>query len=196
MQEFRLPIRYNWELAHKPITEVCSEQPYRTGIYDDYPWYVTPIMVSTCNTVIDTPAFPTAVPTNLQGYKVIGSTFMYNESLPFVQYIGTVEISNTYYVGLFPWKTEGTVLAYDDNFGEYMSSAFANGALVTDSSSTLAVNTNYATIMVVPYAPGAYDLFLVINVDSMVIPAVDAEEIAFEYSFFAQKDADVKFTIY
>lgn len=192
MNEFKLPIKYNWELAHKPITEICTEQPYKTGILDDFPWIVTPTMVSTCNKVIDTPAFPTALPINLQGYKVVGSLTLPATTPPYIEYIGSVEINSLSFPTLIPWKTDGDILAYDDNYGEFLSSAFANGAYVTDDTNDETIQANRVSIMLSPYSPTGVDLFLIIEVSSAT-GDIYADSISFEYSFFTDEKAIVNF---
>ena len=194
MNEYKLPKIFNWQLWHNKIAEICTEQPLKTGIYDDYPWAVTPTMVPTCTKVIDTPAFPTAFAANLVGYKVSG-TYDLNENNTFVvEYIGTVENVNGNNIFGLPWKTSGSVGAFVNvPFPSPFVGAFANGATIADDNED-AVPAELMTIAIDFYAPDAADLYLVVASNT----AVDAmyATISFENEFLDIEGETLKFTIY
>jgi hypothetical protein len=194
MKEFSLLKKFNWQLASQPIAEQCTEQPIRTGIYDNYPWTVTPTMLPTCTNIIDTPAFPTMFAANLVGYKVSG-TYDLNENNTFVvEYIGTVENVNGNNIFGLPWKTSGSVGAFINvPFPSPFVGAFANGATIADGNGD-AVPAELMTIAVDFYAPDAADLYLVVASNT----AIDAmyATISFENEFLDIEGETLKFTIY
>jgi len=166
----------------------------KTGIYDNYPWIITPVMLPTCTRVEDTPAFPTMFAANLLGYKVSGSYDLNENDTILVEYIGTVENVNGNYLFELPWKTAGSVGAYV--YGPFPSpfvSAFANGATIRDDNGD-ARPAEIMTIAVDFYAPGAADLYLVIASNT----AVDAmyAAVSFEFEFLEIEGETLKFTIY
>lgn len=166
----------------------------KTGIYDTYPWIITPVMLPTCTRVEDTPAFPTMFAANLLGYKVSGSYDLSENDTILVEYIGTVENVNGNYLFELPWKTAGSVGAYVDvPFPSPFASAFANGATIADDNGN-AVPAELMTIAVDFYAPGAADLYLVIASNT----AVDAmyAAVSFEFEFLDIEGETLKFTRY
>jgi hypothetical protein len=196
MNEFKLlPKIFNWQKWRDPIVETpCTEQPLKTGIYDDYPFIVTPTMVSTCTKVIDTPAFPTLFAANLVGYKVAGTYDLYENSTILVEYIGTVENVNGNNLFGLPYKTSGSVGAFVNvPFPSPFVSAFANGATIADDN-TDAVPAELMTVAIDFYAPGAADLYLVIA-SSTAVDAMYAT-ISFEFEFLDIEGETLKFTIY
>lgn len=195
MNEFKLPLKFNWQLASQPIAETpCTEQPIETGIYDVYPWPVTPTMVPTCTKVIDTPAFPTMFAANLVGYKVSGTYDLSENSTFVVEYIGTVENVNGNTLFGLPWKTSGSVGAFVNvPFPSPLISAFANGATIADDNND-PVPAELMTIAVDFYAADAADLYLIVASNT----AFDAmyATISFENEFLDIKGETLKFTIY
>jgi len=166
----------------------------KTGIYDNYPWIITPVMLPTCTRVEDTPAFPTMFAANLLGYKVSGSYDLSENDTILVEYIGTVENVNGNYLFELPWKTAGSVGAYVDvPFPSPFVGAFANGAIIADDNGN-AVPAELMTIAVDFYAPGAADLYLVIASNT----AVDAmyAAVSFEFEFLEIEGETLKFTHY
>jgi len=166
----------------------------KTGIYDNFPWIITPVMLPTCTRIEDTPAFPTAFAANLVGYKVSGSYDLNENDTVVVEYIGTVENVNGNYLFELPWKTTGSVGAFVDvPFPSPFASAFANGATIADDNGN-AVPAELMTIAVDFYAPGAADLYLVIASNT----AVDAmyAAVSFEFEFLEIEGETLKFTIY
>jgi len=166
----------------------------KTGIYDNFPWIITPVMLPTCTRIEDTPAFPTVFAENLVGYKVSGSYDLQVNDTVVVEYIGTVENVNGNYLFELPWKTAGSVGAYVDvPFPSPFASAFANGATIRDDFGN-ARPAEIMTIAVDFYAPGAADLYLVIASNT----AVDAmyAAVSFEFEFLEIEGETLKFTIY
>jgi len=195
MNEFKLPLKFNWQLASQPIAETpCTEQPIRTGIYDNYPWPITPVMLPTCTRVKDYPVFPTSLAVNLVGYKVQGTYDLQVNDTVVVEYIGTVENVNGNYLFGLPWKTVGSVGAFVNvPFPSPFVGAFANGATIEDDNGD-AVPAELMTIAVDFYAPSAADLYLVIASNT----AVDAmyATVSFENEFLDIEGETLKFTIY
>jgi hypothetical protein len=196
MNEFKLPLKYNWELASKPIVETCTEQPVRTGIYDLYPFPVTPAMVSTCTKIIDTPAFPTMFPVgSLVGHKVVGAYDLAADGSTFIiEYIGTVETTDGSNLYLYPDKTSGSVTAYPSWPGPSpVISAFANGASVSDNLDAL-VPAELMNIAVDQYAADAVDLYIVVA--SSTADTSLTGFAAFEFEFLVPEATNIKFTLY
>jgi len=167
---------------------------YKTGIYDQYPWIITPSMLPTCTRIEDTPAFPTMFAANLVGYKVSGSYDLNENDTVLVEYIGTVENVNGNYLFELPWKTAGSVGAYVSvPFPSPFASAFANGATIRDDNGD-ARPAEIMTIAIDFYAPGVADLYLVIASNT----AVDAmyAAVSFEFEFLEIEGETLKFTIY
>jgi len=166
----------------------------KTGIYDNYPWPITPVMLPTCTRVEDYPAFPTSLAVNLVGYKVQGTYDLQENDTVLVEYIGTVENVNGNNLFGLPWKTAGSVgTNVNVPFPSPFVSAFANGATIADDNDD-AVPAELMTVAVNFYAPGAADLYLVIASNT----AVDAmyATISFEFEFLDIEGETLKFTIY
>ena len=171
------------------VTSVCVENnTYKTGIFDDYPWYITPSMLSTCTRVENTRSGLFAP--NLVGYKVGGSYDLNQPNPIVVEYIGTVESTDGNYIFNLPWKSSGTVGAFVN--APFMS-PFANAATIADINND-AIPAELMTIVLDYYAPDAVDLYLVVTSNT----AVDAMRavISFEYEFLEIEGQPIKFTIY
>lgn len=177
------------------VTSVCVENnTLKTGIYDNYPFIIEPVMLPTCTRVEDYPVFPTALAVNLVGYKVTGTYDLSENNTVVVEYIGTVENVNGNYLFGLPWKTVGSVGAFVNvPFPSPFVSAFANGAIIEDDNGD-AVPAELMTIAVDFYAPSAADLYLVIASNT----AVDAmyATVSFENEFLDIEGETLKFTIY
>lgn len=195
MNEFKLPLKYNWELASKPIVDVCTEQPIRTGIYDVYPFPVTPTMVSTCTKIIDTPAFPTMYPYNWVGHKVVGTYDLAADGSTFIiQYIGTIETTDGSFLYLYPSKTLGSVTTFPSWPGPSpVVSAFANGASVTDNTGAL-ISAELMNIAIDQFSPTGADLYLVVSASSGDASLVG--QAAFEFEFVAMEGQPLMFNLY
>ena len=166
----------------------------KTGIYDQYPWIVTPVMLPTCTRVEDTPAFPTMFAANLVGYKIAGTYDLNENDTVVVEYIGTVENVNGNPIFGLPWKTAGSVGSFVNvPFPSPFVSAFANGATIEDDNGD-AVPAELMTIAIDFYAPDAADLFLVVTSAT----AIDAMygTISFENEFLDIEGETLKFTQY
>ena len=177
------------------VASGCMENnTLKTGIYDQYPWIVTPVMLPTCTRVQDTPAFPTMFAANLVGYKVSGTYDLSENDTVVVEYIGTVENVNGNPIFGLPWKTTGSVGSFVNvPFPSPFVSAFANGATIEDDNGD-AVPAELMTIAIDFYAPDAADLYLVVASNT----AVDAmyATISFENEFLDIEGETLKFTIY
>lgn len=177
------------------VASGCMENnTLKTGIYDQYPWIVTPVMLPTCTRVQDTPAFPTMFAANLVGYKVSGTYDLSENDTVVVEYIGTVENVNGNPIFGLPWKTTGSVGSFVNvPFPSPFVSAFANGATIEDDNGD-AVPAELMTIAIDFYAPDAADLYLVVASNT----AVDAmyATVSFENEFLDIEGETLKFTIY
>ena len=185
---------YAMTLADAVYAGCTENNTLKTGIFDNYPWNITPVMLPTCTRVEDYPAFPTSFAENLVGYKVQGSYDLYENDTVVVEYIGTIENVNGNYLYGFPWKTAGSVGAFVDvPFPSPFVSAFANGATIADDNGD-AVPAELMTIAIDFGAPGVADLYLVIASNT----AVDAmyATVSFEFEFLDIEGETLKFTIY
>ena len=185
---------YGMTLADAVHAGCVVNNTLKTGIYDDYPWDITPVMLPTCTRVEDTPAFPTLFAANLVGYKVQGTYNLSENDTVLVEYIGTVENVNGNPLFGLPWKTTGSVGAFVNvPFPSPIVSAFANFAIIEDDNGD-AVPAELMTIAVDFYAPDAADLYLVIASNT----AVDAMygTVSFENEFLDIEGETLKFTRY
>jgi hypothetical protein len=185
---------YGMTLANAVHAGCVANNTLKTGIYDDFPWIITPVMLPTCTRIEDYPVFPTALAVNLVGYKVAGTYDLSENNTVVVEYIGTVENVNGNNLFVLPWKTVGSVAAFVNvPAPSPFVSAFANGATIEDDNGD-AVPAELMTIAVDFYAPGAADLYLVIASNT----AVDAmyATVSFENEFLDIEGETLKFTIY
>ena len=168
---------------------------YRTGIYDIYPFPVTPSMIKGNTKVIDTPAYPTMFPFNLESYKVGGVYELGSADDTFiVEYIGTVETTDGSFLEVFPFKTTGTVTSSPSWPGPSpVISSFANGASVTDDVDDL-VPAELMFIAIDQYAPDGADMFL-IAASSTAVDNINGDA-AFEFEFLTIEGTPLKFTLY
>jgi hypothetical protein len=178
----------------------CTENnTYKTGIYDVFPWPIEPSMLKTCTRVEDTPAFPTALPVNLQGYKVGGTIELFGSG-SYSIYIGSVEIPNTGVSIFLPWKTTGTVSALDETGLTTIAITNPLSLFVTviDSASG---STSYAQIAIAatPYpGPGVngYDLIMFVDPTSLQPIAGNIEAtVSFEFEFLIDETLTPSFII-
>ena len=177
-----------------------ANSTYKTGIYDVFPWPIEPSMLKTCTRVEDTPAFPTALPVNLQGYKVGGTIELFGD-VSYSIYIGSVEVPNTGVSIFLPWKTTGTVSALYETGPDpiVITSPLSLFVTVIDSASG---STSYAQIVIVaiPYTgPGVngYDLIMFVDPTSLQPVAGDIEAtVSFEFEFLIDETLTPSFIIY
>lgn len=153
---------YAMSLADAVAAGCTENNTIRTGIYDNFPFPIGyPVMLKTCTKVIDTPASPTFIAVDLQGWKVVGSIEI-NDGIPFdVLYLGSVEFGNNNFWDIFPWKTTGTVYTFDDDNSIDIYSAFTNGAIVFDNNAFATTKADF--YITTDYYPGGVDLYLTYN---------------------------------
>lgn len=152
----------------------------RTGIYDNYPFPVGwPVMTKTTTKVIDTPASPTFITTDLQGWKISGTVDIDDGVAANNFYIGSVEFGNFPFWAIFPWKTTGTVYYYDENTNEDVYTALANGAFLWDTDSADPVKTDF--YFTVDQYPGGVDIYLVYRGASLANKLYGT--VSFQYEF-------------
>jgi len=170
---------------------------YRTGIYDIYPFPVTPSMIKGSTKVIDTPGYPapTMFPFNLESYKVGGVYELGSANDTFIiEYIGTVETTDGSFLYTYPFKTTGTVTCSPSWPGPSpVISSFANGASVTDDVDDL-VPAELMNIAIDQYAPDAADLYL-IAASNTAVDNINGDA-AFEFEFLVVEGTPLKFTLY
>ena len=140
----------------------------RTGIYDettnggDYWFGISPILTKTTDKVIDTPASPTFVSVDMQGWKLSGSFDISNTNYAGDQvYLGSIEFNiDLPFWDMFPWKTSGQVYSWD---GSDCYSALGYGSLMyeVNAGGLIPVNT-YIKLQWYPTSAGSgYDIYLV-----------------------------------
>lgn len=180
---------YGMTLADAVHAGCTENNTLYTGIYDELPFTIgVPVMLKTCTKVIDTPAFPTFVAVNLQGWKVAGSILLTGQSSDAI-YLGTIE-NGAFFTG-YPWKITGTVYTSDGSDTFY--SALANGATAYDSDSATFIPID-VMITTQPF-PGGLDIFL--TYDQNVNPNAEVGAIvSFEFEFLAEENLDITFTYY
>jgi hypothetical protein len=170
----------------------CGNDTLYTGIFDNYPFPIGyPVILKTCTKVIDTPAFPTFLAVNLQGWKVTGSVQLVDNSFQGVIYLGTVENTGNA-IENFPWKINGTVFTFDQAGGIEIQNTLANGALMHDVNNS--INQPVNIIFVPVYFSGGFDLFLAY--DTVDLTAELQGVISFEYEFLQDLDIEPTFTYY
>ena len=191
---------YAMTLKDAVASGCTANNTYKTGIYDQFPWPITPSMLKTCTRVEDTPAAPTALPVNLQGYKVGGAVELFGY-VGYNEYIGSVEIPDTGVSIFLPWKTTGTVSALDTTGPTDVTITNALGtfnSVIDDGTGS----TTYAQISIVaiPYtSPGIQGYDLVMFVDPTALqPLVGNIEatVAFEFEFLIDETLTPSFIIY
>lgn len=167
---------------------------YKTGIYDQYPFVVTPSMIKGCTNIVDTPAYPTMFPYNLESYKVLGVVEIDQESTGGTIYIGTIETSGFAYIQ-GPGKITGSTQFYDTDLEYSISCAFANGASLRDNNTGISVPVEILNISLDYYSPYAADLYLVY--DSLTAEAGGVYGyVSFEIEVFIIPGSKPTFTIY
>lgn len=180
---------YGMTLADAVHSGCTENNTLRTGIFDNYPFPIGyPVLLKTCTQVIDTPAFPTFLAVNLQGWKVAGSIELNENTNAGVKYLGTVE--NATLFSNFPWQIRGTAYCYDGLNNIY--TALGNGATLYDMNSNVTVPVN---LQFVPdYFPGGFDLYLVY---SQADPTAEISGIiSFEYEFLEDSTGELTFNYY
>lgn len=168
---------------------------FKTGIYDMYPFPITPSMIPTSTRIEDTPAAPTFFAANLVGNKITGTYQLgsANDTV-IVEYIGTIETTDGSYLDMFPWKTSGTVSSSPYTpYPTPIVCAFANGASVADDNGNL-VPAELMTIAIDQYAPDGADVYLVAASSTAVYGIYG--DATFEYEFLTVEGTPIQFTIY
>jgi len=168
---------------------------YKTGIYDQYPFPVTPYMIPTSTKIEDTPAAPTFYQGNLVGYKVAGVYELGSANDTFIiEYLGTVETTDGSYLSIFPWQTSGTVTSTPNApMPTPIVCAFANGASISDDNDDL-VPAEIMTIAIDQYAPDGADIYLVAVSQTAVYKIYG--DASFNFEFLTVEGTPLKFTLY
>jgi hypothetical protein len=170
--------------------EVSSIDTYYTGIYDLYPYVITPSMIDGSIKIIDTPAAPTAFPYNLISKKISGAVTVTDSAS--IIYLGTVEVTNLEGALFGPATIKGMVDTYDNNLEAVVDSAFGVGALVSDATTGDLVPMTRMTIVADTYAPNSFDLYLysIADTENDIRATV-----SFEYEFLFVEGSEVTFII-
>lgn len=194
MNEYKLPKIFNWQTASNNINDCkCCEEVYTTGIANDLPFLITPYMISTCTSVINTT--PTGAD-NLKSYKILGSYYLDTTPDNFVvAYIGTIQtvMGNTLYA--LPLKTSGSAISADAPLSSALSiCAFANGATLQDGAGNTNVPAESMYILFDQPVGDYADLYLVISSDTAVNGLFGT--IVFEYEFLETEQSTITFTRY
>jgi hypothetical protein len=185
---------YGMTLADAVHAGCTENNTLRTGIYDIYPFAIgVPVMTKTCTQVIDTPASPTFLAVNLQGWKISGSVNLDENLAQDLIYLGTVE-TNTFFTN-FPWKITGTVYAADPVSLGYglRYSALANGATVYDNNGNTFIPCDIIQFIPDPFT-GGFDLYLAY--EALAPGAEVSALVSFEYEFLTDITEEPTFTYY
>lgn len=162
-----------------------------TGIFDHDPFAIGyPVLNKTCTEVIDTPAYPTFLATNLQGWKISGSVFVETSSSSDVIYLGSVE--NIGFFDNFPWKITGTVYTWDNSNYINVHSALASGAKMYDFNNSTLAPCDFQFIP--EYYDGGFDLYLTYSTSDPSAALYGI--VSFEYEFLENKGAELTMTFY
>lgn len=186
---------YGMTLEDATFSGGVANNTYKTGVYADYPFYITPSMVPTYTTVqqVENGMFP--MEEKLVGYKIGGSYDLSSaEDTYIIKYIGTIETTDNSYLYLYPFKVSGSVACYPNWPGPTpIISNFANGASVHDDNGDL-VPAELMNISIDQYDFNAADLFLVIS-SSTAVNMINGD-VTFEFEFQAIDGQQLKFTLY
>lgn len=174
----------------------------RTGIYDeytnggDYVFAVSPILTKTTDKVIDTPASPTFISVDMQGWKLSGSFSIDNTYYAGDQvYLGSIEFSENFpFWDMMPWKTSGQVYSWD---GSDRYSALGYGSLMYDinAGGLIPVNTHIETYWYpTPTGPG-YDIYFVYDQADPTAQIADTV-ISFQFEFLTPTQQTPQYYFY
>lgn len=173
----------------------------RTGIYDettnggDYIFAVgAPVLSKTTTKVIDTPAAPTFVAVDLQGWKLSGSLDI-NFNVPGDQvYLGSIEFDSVPFWDMFPWKTTGQVHAWD---GSSYYSTLGNGSMMYDDNAGTIIPVNcYIKADFYPASTGSgYDIFFVYDQADATAQITDTTA-SFQFEFLTPTQVTPQYYFY
>lgn len=183
---------YGMPLADAVHAGCTENNTLRTGILDNYPFAIGyPVLLKTCTQVIDTPAFPTFLPIDLQGWKVAGSVNIGEQLNADSIYLGTVENITSNFTG-FPWKITGTVYTFDEDNNIPIYTTLANGATVFDENGFTIIPCDFR--FVIDGFNSGFDLYLEYN--SRTLGAEVQAIVSFEFEFLTGSTDEPTFTYF
>ena len=173
----------------------------RTGIYDmstnggDYTLAATPIMTKVTDKIIDTPASPTYVNVDMQGWKVSASVDIDNGWQGDLIYMGSVEFQNYPFWDMMPWKTTGQVYTWNGSNDVY--STLGYGSLMYDDNSGNNIPVNcYIQLNDYSFPNGhGYDIYLVYD-QADPSAQIYNTTVSFQYEFLSPTDNAPQFFFY
>ena len=187
---------YTWQYNNQPIDVLAAdinlllpnENNYNLEVLYGSPWVLKPSMVKTSLEINDTYATTQPIHT-FTGYKVVGA-LSFNGSNNYVQYLGTVNSSNS----LYSWINKGSVYVFGDQIllNTHLVSAFTPGALVYDESTTNYVPADYMNILVDQAVPGEFDLYMIIA-STTTVNNIAIDFVSFEFEFMVPTNSTVNF---
>lgn len=166
-----------------------------TGIYDQFPYIITPYLNKTCTRVEDTPAFPTALAVNLQGWKVEG-TILLQGSASYSEYLGTITIKNYNATPYIPFNSTGTVY-----YTTPLPGVIGSEPLGLFNSANIGGSADYAQFSFATF-PTVVGDDLLIDIELYVSPAPmtsgsgDLEaSVSFKLEWLIDENLDVTFSV-
>ena len=114
------------------------------------------------------------------GWKIAGSMDLDGSLADDIVYLGTVENGGTF-VG-FPWKISGAVYTYDNLNNTPIYTALANGATAFDTNSSTFIPLDQIQFIPDNYAPGAFDLYIAYNANTLGAEVECIVSFEFEFS--------------
>ena len=165
----------------------------KTGVFDIYPYIITPTIKKTCTRIEDT----SGSNINLTGYSIEG-TILFQGYQSYFEYLGTVTVENTTSNDILPWKTSGSVQSIDSFAGADVYSPLAQFIAFTDTGA----GQTYAQMYLVgiPNVVGSnleYDLIMGIDLAPFSPPLSGDLEgiISFQHEILVPENLSVLFTI-
>jgi hypothetical protein len=187
-------------------TAAAECNTFTTGVYNAFPWAVTPTVIESCTKLINTGGMTNI--TSFTGHKVAGTYYLLNDNF-ISAYIGTIELfsfDGEFDPGSFlSWTTSGSVVAQADDIlpDSSVTSPFANGALVWDIDNAVTIPVDLLNIVVYevppveigPNIPLQIDLYLKIAAGAAGGAGISGI-ISFEGEFLIPTEYTVNFVQY
>ena len=148
---------YAMSLANAVEAGCIENNTYRTGVYNEYPYIVTPSLIKTCTRIQSTGGM---VPENtiIEGFKIAGVIDISSGPVDAI-YLGTVQYTPD--SGFSGWKVTGQVSAYDGDTDTQAYSTFSNKVFLNDDTTGSLVETFEMRFVIDTFAPGMADVYLI-----------------------------------
>ena len=173
------------------VHDACTENStLRTGIYDQNNYPIGfPVMLKTCTRVVDTPASPTFVAVNLQGWSIQGSVEINSNDYAGSIYLGTIEFPDDWFWPVVPWKSSGMVYTN----GNEVYSTLGNGAMMFDNNANTIVPVN--VYFQLDYYSNGADLYMIYDANNVSSELYDTV-VSFQFEFLHNEALEPTFTYY